>query len=133
MLYFGAALGLKLKEDSSYIYILCTDTMLFCLRVGPFLASILYSLVLGIMQQKLDQDPTVNIEDAKRDRRQKTINRLQTVTVIFSAISFYLIVWDLIRLYQNYGVSDFAVNCFGVSSNFYLNQSLWFLTRFFGS
>ena len=61
-LYFGAALGLKLKEDPAYAYILCTDPLLVCLRVGPFLGSILYSLVLGIMQEKLDQGSELQIE-----------------------------------------------------------------------
>ena len=75
MLYFGAALGLKLREDPAYAFLLCTDPLLVCLRVGPFLGSILYTLVLGIMQEKLNQGPMIQIEDAKRDRRQRTIKK----------------------------------------------------------
>ena len=75
----------------------------------------------------------MEIDEARKNKRLKTIKRLQIITAIFIIVSLYLIVWDLVRLFQNFEKPTEKVNCFGVSKNPEINNVLWFLARLFAS
>lgn len=133
-IYFGVALSMKLDHDPDYTKILCTDPLLVCKRTGPFLASMLFCFILmQIRSRVMDGPDYLQVEEARKEKRLKTLTRLQLITCIFIFTSLYLIVWDTVRLIQNYKLQPSEVNCFGVSANKPFNTTLWFFARFFAS
>ena len=81
----------------------------------------------------LDGPDYLQFEEYRKIKRLRTLYRLQIITSMFIFTSLYLIVWDMVRLVQNYKVSVKEVNCFGVSSIRPVNTTLWFFARFFAS
>ena len=45
----------------------------------------------------------------------------------------FLIIWDIVRLIQNYDLPPEQVNCFGMVKITIINDILWFMARFFAS
>ena len=53
LLVFGVLLSIKLRIDFNYARILCTDPLLICLKIGPFLASINFSIIIFIIKKRV--------------------------------------------------------------------------------
>jgi hypothetical protein len=76
MAYFGVSLSNKL-DVQGYSRILCTDPMLFCLRLGPFLATLIFAfIILTIKKKVLLGEKELEIEEGKKLKRLKTLKRL---------------------------------------------------------
>ena len=134
MAVLGLTLSRKLQASTSYARILCTDPILLYLRVGPFLSSIFFAIIIKQIKNRVVEGPDyLKIDEARKYKRLKTLKRLQIINFLFIFVSLFLITWDLIRLLQNLGLPSSEVNCFGVSSLPLLNDTLWFLARFFAS
>jgi hypothetical protein len=86
-----------------------------------------------IKNKVVDGPNYLKIEEARKYKRLKTLRRLQVINFLFIFVSLFLITWDLVRLLQNLGLPHSEVNCFGVSALPILNDTLWFLARFFAS
>jgi len=50
LIVFGVLLSIKLRANAKYAYILCTDPLLLCLKIGPFLASINFSIIIFLIK-----------------------------------------------------------------------------------
>ena len=53
LIVFGILLSIKLRANAKYAYILCTDPLLLCLKIGPFLASINFSIIIYLIKKRV--------------------------------------------------------------------------------
>ena len=68
--FIGGELSLKLKKDSSYSRILCTDPALLYLRFGPFLSSIFFAIIIKMIKNKVVEGPNyLKIDEARKFKR----------------------------------------------------------------
>jgi len=130
----GYDLNLKTSNNTGYARILCTDPSLLALRMGPFLSSIFFAIIIKKITNKVNDTPSyLQIEEARKYKRLKTLKRLRIINHLFIANSLFLIIWDIARLIQNYGLPPEQVNCFGMVQITIINDILWFMARFFAS
>jgi hypothetical protein len=75
--YIGFDLNRKTKNNTGYARILCTDPSLLALRMGPFLSSIFFAIIIKKIKNKVDATPNyLQIEEARKYKRLKTLKRL---------------------------------------------------------
>jgi hypothetical protein len=99
LITFGVLLSIKLRMNARYAYILCTDPLLLCLKIGPFLASINFSIIIFLIKKRVQEGSTYfQIDEARKISRLRTINRLQIITILFNFVNLFLIFWDVTRL-----------------------------------
>ena len=53
LIVFGVLLSIKLRANAKYALILCTDPLLLCLKIGPFLASINFSIIIFLIKKRV--------------------------------------------------------------------------------
>lgn len=53
----GFDLNRKTKNNTGYARILCTDPSLLALRMGPFLSSIFFGIIIKKIKDKVDDTP----------------------------------------------------------------------------
>lgn len=130
----GYMLQLKLKQDYNYARLLCTDPLLPTLRIAPFTASVLFAIIILLIKLRVEtgsRNYMMELDEARKEARLRTIGRLQYITAFFVINSFLLITWDLLRYLNNRALEPDKVNCFGMVENEAWNAVLIFLARFF--
>ena len=93
----------------------------------------LFAIIILVIKLRVETGSlsSMELDEARKEARLRTIGRLQYITIYFILNGFFLIVWDLLRYLNNRSLEPEQVNCFGIVENDKLNGILWFFARFF--